>query len=134
MRCHIRSVLVVLVFSSVAGILSAEQYVYDGHGRRNPFLPPTEGSLRDGTAGYGTAVDTAPQQKWFTDNMTGVLYDPRNPRVLIGDEIVEVGQEINGCVVVEIKPEGIVFEYARKRVEVLLRQEVEKEKKKDERK
>ncbi|MEI6633099.1 MAG: hypothetical protein WCP22_04675 [Chlamydiota bacterium] len=85
-------------------------------------------------AGVGVTVDTAPFQKWFSDHLSGILYDPVNPRVLIGDEIVEVGQEVNGCIVVEIKPEGIVFEYAKQRVEVPLRPEVEKEKKKDERK
>ncbi len=136
-RTHMRYhflIIVLFVFSSGGGIMAADEYVYDSHGRRNPFLPPAEGGMPGGKAVYGAAVDTTSFQKWFSDHLSGILYDPGNPRVLIGDEIVEVGQEINKCTVVEIRPDGITFEYMTKRVEVPLRQEVEKEKKRDERK
>lgn len=114
--------------------MTAEQYVYDSHGRRNPFLPPPAPKRGQRTVGDETEVDTAPLRKWFGDNISGILYDPGNPRVLIGDEIVETGQEINGCTIVEIRPEGIVFEYMKKRVEVPLAREEEKETQKDEHK
>lgn len=103
--------------------------MYDSHGRRNPFLPP---AVKQGVAldAQGqVVVDIEPYRNWFAEHMSGVLYDPGNPRVLIGDEIVEVGQEINKCTIVEIRPDGITFEYMGKRVEVPLRQDVEKEKK-----
>lgn len=109
--------------------MAADRFDYDSHGRRNPFLPPPakEGPAVD--AGGAPIIDTEPYRRWFGERMSGVLYEPSNPRVLIGDEIVEVGQEVNNCKVVEIRPDGIAFEYMGKRVEVPLRQEIEKEKK-----
>ena len=129
MRRHFLIIIVLFVFLAAAGILSAEQFVYDSHGRGNPFLPSAEGKGTVVDSRGSITVDTAPFQKWFSDHLSGILYDPGNPRVLIGDEIIEVGQEVNKCTIVEIRPDGITFEYMTKRVEVPLRQEVEKEKK-----
>lgn len=125
----VRLAILLFAFAAGAGILSAEQYVYDSHGRRNPFLPPA-GKKGPALSPDGSgAVDVEPFKKWFVEHMSGVLYDRGDPRVLIGDEIIEVGQEVNKCTIVEIRPDGIVFEYMAQRVDVPLRQEAEKENK-----
>jgi hypothetical protein len=63
MRRYFLGTIVLFVFSSGGGIITADQYVYDSHGRRNPFLPPAEGKGTVVDAGGGVIVDTAPFQK-----------------------------------------------------------------------
>ena len=126
MRQCIRLEIVAVVFSLAAGILSAEQFVYDSHGKRNPFLPPVEEKEKEIVI-EETVVDIEPFRKWFIEHTSGVLFDPVNPRVLIGDDIVEIGEEVNGCTIVEIRPDGFVFSFANQRVEVPLQRDLERE-------
>jgi len=104
---------------------------YDSHGKRNPFIPASQVSSL--AAGEGKDVDTSALETWFGQNLGGIVWDPENPYALIGDEIVAVGAEVRGCAIVEIKPEGIVFSYGKKRVEVPLKEGKKEEKKKGER-
>ncbi|MCC6449937.1 MAG: hypothetical protein IT574_05190 [Candidatus Aureabacteria bacterium] len=127
MRQGIRLGMAGLVFSLAGGILSAESFVYDSHGRRNPFLPPVEEKKQEEIAVEESVVDIEPFRAWFIEHTSGVLFDPENPRVLIGDEIVEIGEEVNGCTIVEIRPDGFVFIFANQRVEVPLRRDPERE-------
>ena len=126
MRQGIRLGMAGLVFFRAGGILSAERFVYDSHGRRNPFLPPEE-KKEEEIVVEESVVDIEPFRTWFIEHTSGVLFDPENPRVLIGDEIVEIGQEVNGCTIAEIRPDGFVFIFANQRVDVPLRRDPERE-------
>jgi hypothetical protein len=123
--------MILIVCGACADRMIAAETPYDSHGKRDPFIPaaqvaPLAGSKRGD-------VDTSALEAWFGRNLGGIIWDQENPYALIQDEIVAVGGEVRGCTIVEIKPEGIVFSYGKKRVEVPLKEYKKEEKKKGER-
>lgn len=119
--------IVALAFCASIGILQDVQGAYDSHGKRNPFLPPSQ-AVSSRTA---AAVDTGSLEKWFSKSLGGILWDTQEPHALLGDKIISVGDEVRGCTIREIRPDGIVFQYMGKNVEVPLAIE-KKEKGRDE--
>ncbi len=124
-------VTVLVGCGAFAGTTTAAGESYNSHGKRDPFLLTSQ--TASGVAGEGKDVDTSALEAWFNQNLGGVVWDPKNPYALIGDEIVPVGAEVRGCTIVEIKPGGIVFSYGQKRVEVPLKEYKQEGKKKGER-
>ena len=59
---------------------------------RNPFMP---WGLQGGASSAVT--------------LNGIAWDPKNPKAVINDRIVGVGDEIAGCRVKEIKPASVVL-------------------------
>jgi len=123
-----RIAIVAFAFCTSVGIIRAAERGYDSHGKRNPFLPPVQATPTEKSG--VEVVNTAVLEDWFARNLSGILWDPQAPRVLIGDKIISVGDEVSGCTIVEITSEGIVFQYMGKRVSVPLMAE-KKEKIKD---
>lgn len=119
--------MVFMVRGVCAGQTAASGGSYDSHGKRNPFIQPSPASQ------VSEDVDTSALEAWFDQNLDGVIWDKEHPYVLIKDDIVPVGGEVRGCTIVEIKPDGIVFMYGKKRVAVPLKEHAEGEKKQGER-
>lgn len=123
--------MVFMICGACAGQTDAPVQSYDSHGKRNPFIPPSPAV--QGSAGDEEDVDTSAFEAWFSQNMGGVICDREKPYVLIKDDIVPVGGEVRGCTIVEIRPDGIVFQYGKKRVEVPFKERAREEKKQGER-
>lgn len=119
-------------FWAAAGIIQAADNGYDSHGRRNPFVPPAK-MTPQAIVKAVPDVDTRPLEQWFAGNIGGIVWDEENPYALIGDNIVSIGDEVRGCVIVDITPSSIVFEYRERRVEVpIIEPEYQKERGRDE--
>lgn len=112
------SLIISFAFAAAAATISGEEFRYDSHGRRNPFLPPSKAEEAARMTREESLVETKQLEAWVNSNLTGVIWDPQAPYALIGDSIVGVGDEIHGCTVVEIRPDSIIFLYKEKRVEV----------------
>jgi hypothetical protein len=123
--------IILIVCGACADQTVSAEKTYDSHGKRNPFVPAAQ--VAPLAAGERGDVDTSALEAWFGRNLGGIVWDMENPYALIGDEIVAVGAEVRGCAIVEIKPEGIVFSYGKKRVEVPLEEYKKEEKEKGER-
>lgn len=123
--------MILIVCGAFTDRMIAAETSYDSHGKRDPFIPAAQVSSL--AAGERVDVDTSALEAWFGRNLGGIIWDQENPYALIQDEIVAVGGEVRGCTIVEIKPEGIVFSYGKKRVEVPLKEYKKEEKKKGER-
>jgi len=59
------------------------------------------GEKIDITAGLKNMITSVPKIKSAFD-LTGILYDGRNPKAVINDEIVQVGDTVNGAKVIAI--------------------------------
>ncbi|MDD5556257.1 MAG: hypothetical protein PHN82_03300 [bacterium] len=113
--------LAAFIFSAAAAIMRAEEPGYDSRGRRNPFVPPPK--AEEEAAEPIQTVETEPIRQWFSNNLGGIVWDYQIPYALIGDRIVSVGDEIRGCLVIDITPGGLVIEYMRQRVDIPLLEE-----------
>jgi hypothetical protein len=131
----IRFFMVLAMVCMVCGVCAdqtaAPEQFYDSHGKRNPFVPPS--LVAKNSVDVEEDVDTSAFEAWFGQNLDGIVWDGENPHALIRDEIVPVGGEVRDCTIVEIKPDGIVFQYGKKRVEVPLRERAKEENKQGER-
>jgi hypothetical protein len=112
--------IIIFAFCMVPDTILAENVLYDSHGKRNPFVPPSR--IKPITIPEGSDVDTSKLEDWFSRSLAGILWDQKFPYAMIEDQIVGVGEEVKGCTIVEIKPEGIVFQYKQKRVKIPLRE------------
>jgi hypothetical protein len=113
-RFFIALAIIFMICRAYADQTTAVGQSYDNHGKRSPFVPPPPPAH----GAVGVDVDTSALEAWFVQNLDGVIWDRENPYVLIKDDIVTIGGEVRGCTIVEIKPDGIVFMYGKKRVEV----------------
>lgn len=130
MRFFMVLAMVLMIRAVCADQTAVPRQSYDSHGKSNPFIPPPPAAK--GSGGEEEDVDTSALEAWFSQNLNGVIWDEENPYVLIKDDIVPVGGEVRGCTIVEIKPDGIVFLYGKKRVGVPLREQANEEKKQGE--
>lgn len=127
MRFFMALAVIFVVRGACADRAAASGQSYDSHDKRNPFIPPSPANQ------ISEDVDTSALEAWFSRNVGGVIWDRESPYVLIGDDIVPVGGEVKGCTIIEIKPDGIVFLYGKKRVEVPFKERAKEEKKQGER-
>jgi len=107
---------VAIAFCGATAIMHGAQDAYDSHGKRNPFLPPSQPTPAEEK--MAVSVDTAALEAWFSRNLGGILWDPVSPRALVGDEIVSRGDEVEGCKILDIKPGAITIDYEGKRFDV----------------
>ena len=122
--------IVFMVRGLYADQTAALRQAYDSHGKKNPFIPPSP-VVQD--AAGEEDVDTSAFEAWFSQNLGGIIWDAETPYVLIKDDIVSVGGEVKGCTIVEIKPDGIVFQYGKKRVAIPFKERAREEKQQGER-
>ncbi len=120
MRSIFKLVIIIFCFCRLTDTISAEQFIYDGHGKRNPFVSPAEAAPIAVEEKKAVVVDTSNLESWLGMNLAGIIWDEKAPYAIIGDSIVSIGDEVRGCSVLEVKPDSIVFQYKQKRFEVSL--------------
>ena len=121
------ALIIVFSFQAMPDKLLADSFVYDSHGKRDPFLPPAQSAENrvEESAPPGEVIDTRELEEWFGRNLGGIIWDRQTPYALLGDDIVGVGDERKGCTIIEIRPDSIVFQYKTKKVEVPIRESLE---------
>jgi len=95
----------VLVVVRLSTAMAAERQVfrYDAHGHRDPFEPlvtPT-GELRTPRS-VGGAADVL--------RIEGILWDAAQPLAIVNGEVRNVGDNVEGCRIIEIQPTAVIVE------------------------
>lgn len=105
-------ILFFFVSLCLCGFLFAEEFIYDSHGKKDPFSPPVIKAVEKA----GTEVLTGVR-------LEGIIWDERNPVAVINDKVVSVGDEISGAKIVEIRQNEVIFDVNGQLISVKLRLE-----------
>ncbi len=106
-----------LIFCVTGALFAAEEFVYDSHGRRDPFVPLVSegGGFVSDTYGIKSAEDV---------RLEGIVWEEgKRSMAVINGEIFRAGQSIGELNIVEIQRDGVVFEAGDERIKVELRDE-----------
>lgn len=98
--------------------LTKEKFVYDSKGKRDPFFK--EEVVKESGSIEPVEKNLSPMEKLNNKgiSVSSIVWDPRNPAILINDDILEVGDSIKGVVIRAIEKEFVVFEIDGELVEV----------------
>jgi hypothetical protein len=115
----------VFFFSSVTFLFATdlsetEKFIYDSKGKRTPFYHVSAAQQETGiTAVKGvTAVD---KLKEMGITITSIVWDAKNPSILVGDDILGLGQTIpahNNVIIRRIEKDYAIFEVDGEMVEM----------------
>jgi len=97
-----------------------DSFVYDSKGRRDPFSIVV--SLKPGE------IDKNPSAKLLELSqieIQGILWDSTSPLVMVKDEILAIGEEINQAKIVEIDPNQVILEYKGEKITLTVIEEEE---------
>lgn len=111
--------IVMLFIATVsAQELTKEKFVYDSKGKRDPFFK--EEVIKESGDITPVEKNLSPMEKLNNKGITvsSIVWDPRNPAILINDDILEVGDSIKGVVIRAIEKEFVVFEIDGELIEV----------------
>ena len=90
----------------------AEEFRYDSHGKRDPFVSPQDGV--GGRLGFGEL------------QLEGVVVDPKGDSyAIVNNEIIREGQSLQGFLLKKIESTKVLFEKEGEDFEVLLREDEE---------
>lgn len=92
------------------GSLNAEDFVYDSHGKKDPFSPPVIG-----------VVETTDKEQLAGVKLEGIIWDEENPIAVINDKVVSIGDEVAGAKIVGMTRNEVTFEVDGQQVELKLR-------------
>ncbi len=104
-------------FSFAVDLFKKEKFNYDSQGKRDPFF--SIDSIPKDTEVLGTTAVTA-AEKIKDIHITSIIYGPPNSSILIGDDILSVGQTIPGysnVMIRKIDKDYVVFEVDGEMVE-----------------
>jgi hypothetical protein len=76
-----------------------EKFVYDSHGKKDPFNAPAVKPSGNIGADILSKI-----------NLQGVLWDEKKPMAIINGDVVGVGDDVGGIKVVDIKRDKIVVD------------------------
>ena len=102
-RSILAAASLVCLMAAPGWAVEEQAFHYDAHGRRDPFEPlvsPT-GEMRMPRAAKGAAS---------TLRLEGVLWDPVKPLAIVNGEIHRVGDDVQGCRLVEIRKNAVVVD------------------------
>lgn len=92
----------------------AEEFRYDSHGKRDPFIAP------------GEEVAAGGQVEHSRLSLEGVVVDEKGTSyAIVNSEIVRQGDTFQGFLLKKVEPNKATFEKEGERFEVLLRQDDE---------
>ena len=78
-------------------------FIYNDSGLRDPFIP----------ASFTTSEPEPDKDENILSNMNfkleGIMWDPVDPYVIINDEILRVGDELDGVTILKIEKESVTF-------------------------
>lgn len=108
--------LLLSVILSSFNLLNADEFIYNSHGKKDPFSPPVKG--------VGAVTD---MELLSGIRLEGIVWDSKNPMAMVNDSIVAIGDEIAGAKVVDITKNEVIIEIDGQRVSLKLQIEVEGE-------
>ncbi len=124
-----KKLLAVLVFGIFAAhfafavdLLKKEKFSYDSKGKRDPFVS-IDSAPKEQTVEAQVALTPADKLKQKGITITSIVWDARNPSILIGDDILGVGQTIpnhSDVIIRDIEKDYVVFEVDGEMVEVTI--------------
>lgn len=85
------------------------EFVYDSHGKKDPFTAPVVGGAEKTSADILAGV-----------RLEGIIWDPETPIAIINDKVMGIGDEVAGAKIVEIKQNEVIFDLDGKKVNVKL--------------
>lgn len=94
----------------LCGFLFAEEFIYDPHGKKDPFTPPVI-----------SAVEKAGTEVLAGVRLEGIIWDEKKPIAVINDKVVSIGDEVSGARIVEIRQNEVIFDVNGQMVSVKLR-------------
>jgi hypothetical protein len=101
-------------------VVEAEKFIYDSKGKRTPFFhvnAALQGTIITTVAG-ANAVD---KLKQMGITITAILWDAKNPNILVGDDILSLGQTIpahDNVIIRKIEKDYVIFEVDGEMVEM----------------
>lgn len=92
--------IVLLIGSLIifCGFVYAEGFIYDSHGKKDPFAPPVLAGTDRSGAEMLAGID-----------LEGIIWDENKPVAIINDKVVNVGDEISGAKVIKITQNEVTF-------------------------
>lgn len=110
--------VVAVVFNgAVVGALASElnvNFVYTETGLRDPFAPSDYEQEEPNPADSNDFLS----QKSL--KLEGIMWDPVDPYIIINDEILRVGDELEGITIIKIEKESVTFGYKDKTIVIPL--------------
>lgn len=104
-------VFVLCFLLSHFSIAFAQEFRYDSHGRRDPFLPPGQGGESGSVGGV---------------RLEGILLDPRGGSLaIVNGQMVREGETVNGLVLKRLGENRAFFEREGEELEVVLNEDNE---------
>jgi len=76
-----------------------EQFVYDSHGKKDPFAPPKINVVEDTGADVLSVI-----------RLEGIIWDEDSPIAVINGKVVGVSDEVNGAKIIQIKQNEVILE------------------------
>lgn len=94
----------------------ADEFRYDSHGKRDPFVSLTDLLASRGKQGIG----------YGELHLEGVIIDPKGRSyAIVNGQIVQEGDKFEGFLLKKIEPNQVTFEKEGEEIEVVLRREEE---------
>jgi type II secretory pathway component PulC len=109
-----------LLFADDAAVSKTEtvardtEFIYDDHGKKDPFGPPKMGS--QDSLGENILMDL---------RVEGIIWDEDNPIAVVNGKVVGVGDSVNGVKIIKIKQNEVIFDVQGKTVPVKLQIKLE---------
>jgi lipopolysaccharide export system protein LptC len=103
-----KKVLILLVLLSLNTFAYGETFVYNSHGRRDPFVPPY---LKDKDTKRPTQDNKKPEIDYSLINLQAVVYDPQgDSAVIINGQIMKKGEKTDFFILKDIGEDSAVIE------------------------
>ena len=112
-------VLIAILSINMVNIRASEiniSFNYPATGLRDPFVPSSASTPKQ--VEEEENADNILAQKHL--KVEGILWDPNDPYVIINDNILRVGDEIEGIMILKIEKESVTFGYKDKTLVVPL--------------
>ena len=103
-------ILCFFIFCILHTSVNAEEFIYDSHGKKDPFSAPIINTSRD-----------VKEELLANVQLEAIIWDDESPLTMINDKVVGIGDEIAGAKIVEIKQNEVIFEADGKQVILKLR-------------
>lgn len=98
-----------IIFLLWCNLAIAQEFIYDSHGKKDPFSPPVIKAVEKA----GTEVLTGVR-------LEGIIWDEKNPIAIINDKVVRIGDEVSGAKITEIRQNEVIFDINGQMISVKL--------------
>ena len=108
-----RRLLILCLILSHFSVAFAQEFRYDSHGQRDPFLPPAQGT-----------VETIKTREEI--HLEGIVFDPNQGSVaIVNGQMIKEGDSVAGLLLVKLEENKAVFERDGEAFEIVLNKDNE---------